>query len=91
MKITEFKTYQKEITLDVLCDVCAASCAKFSRDQKLLSVEISKLTAEWGYYSDSDGKSYSIDLCEDCFYDTLAHLKYRCTTDGKNLNSKEYY
>lgn len=85
MRITEFKTYQQEITTDVLCDICGASCAKFSRDKKLLSIETSKLTAEWGYYSDSDGKKYNIELCEHCFYDAIAYMKLRCKTSGKNL------
>lgn len=85
MKITENKTYTTEIVKDVLCDVCGNSCCLFAQD-KLISTEHATIKANWGYYSDSDGKKYDIDICEKCFYDVIAHLKVQNKTDGKALN-----
>lgn len=84
MKITEVKTYKQEVLTDIVCDSCGASCAKFSSSNKLLAIESAKLTAQWGYYSDSDGKQYEIELCENCFYDLIAYMKSKNFTDRLN-------
>ena len=92
MRIKETKTITTEVLVDVQCDVCGKSCKKADNhffNYRETEYEFATLDADWGYYSDSDGKSWRIDLCEDCFYDTLAHLKLRCTTDDKALNGKE--
>lgn len=85
MKITETKTYKKDIIKDVLCDVCGKSCCKFI-ENKLITTESASIIADWGYYSDSDGKKYNIEICENCFYDVIAHLKAQHKTDGRALN-----
>lgn len=89
MRIREEKTITSPTLVDIKCDVCGKSCKKADNrffDYRETQYEFATLDADWGYYSDSDGKSYNIDLCEDCFYDTLAHLKLRCKTDINNLN-----
>lgn len=94
MKIREDKLVHRYITSDIQCDVCGKSCKKTQNrffDYHETEYEFATLGADWGYYSDSDGKSYNIDLCEDCFYDTLAHLKLRCKTDGKALDPAYEY
>lgn len=93
MRIREEKTITAPTLVDINCDVCGKSCKTDNRffDYSETKYEFATLNADWGYYSDSDGKSYSVDLCENCFYDTLAHLKLRCSTDGKALNAKELY
>lgn len=85
MKITESRTYTTDIIKDVLCDVCGNSCCKFV-DNKLIATESATISADWGYYSDSDGKEYNIEICENCFYDVVAHLKAQNKTDGRALN-----
>lgn len=89
MKIREDKLVHRYITSDIKCDVCGKSCKKTENrffDYSETEYEFATIDADWGYYSDSDGKSYNIDLCENCFYDTLAHLKLRCKTDVSNLS-----
>lgn len=86
MKITETKTYKTEIIKDILCDVCGKSCCKFTKS-KLIATESATITADWGYYSDSDGKQYNIEICENCFYDVLTYLKTQSKTDGQTLNA----
>ena len=88
MRIREEKTITSPTLVDIKCDVCGKSCKTENNffDYSETEYEFATLDADWGYYSDSDGKSYNIDLCEDCFYDTLAHLKLRCKTDINNLN-----
>jgi hypothetical protein len=39
--------------------------------------EYATLYADWGYWSDSDGQSYELHLCEKCFYDVLGHIKVK--------------
>lgn len=60
----------------VICDICG-------KDTKR---EFAEFHAAWGYKSDSDGKSFSIDFCEHCFYDTIAWLKIK--SDNKSLDGK---
>lgn len=91
MRTKEDKLVHRHIIVNIQCDVCGKSCRKNTSDSYEYEYEYATLFVDWGYYSDSDGKSYNIELCEECFYDTLAHLKLRCKTDGQNLNPKEYY
>lgn len=55
--------------VDIQCDVCGKSCYKHG------TLESANLKASWGYYSSKDGTSYDIDLCEDCFDNTLHYIK----------------
>jgi hypothetical protein len=66
--------YKEAITkvLDyVVCDSCEKSCKPNMAEDS----EYSTLSANWGYWSDSDGQNYEIHLCEQCFYDVLGHIK----------------
>lgn len=56
---------------DILCDMCGGSC-KTPEDGYVNSANLS---ANWGYGSLQDGKSYNIDLCEKCFNKTIAALR----------------
>ena len=91
MRVREEKTITAQALTDIKCDVCGKSCKIENSffDYSETKYEFATLDADWGYYSDSDGKSWSIDICENCFYDTLAHLKLRCKTNGENLNPKD--
>lgn len=86
MKITETKTYKAEIIKDVLCDVCGKSCCKFTKN-KLIATESATIIADWGYYSDRDGKQYHIDICENCFCGVLAYLKSQNKTYKQTSNA----
>ncbi|WP_336758561.1 type II toxin-antitoxin system HicB family antitoxin [Aeromonas hydrophila] len=56
---------------DVICDICGGSTT--IKDD--YPPEFATLKAAWGYPSKHDGKSYELDFCEDCFFQTLANLK----------------
>lgn len=86
MIISEKKTYSYDSIKDILCDCCGESCKKTTHP-KIKEFEFATLNASWGYYSDSDGKVYRLELCEKCFYDVIAHLKAQCKSDGVGLNA----
>ena len=55
----------------IICDCCSKCC----KSNEMADNEYATLSAEWGYWSDSDGQNYEIHLCEHCFYDVLGHIK----------------
>ncbi len=70
------KVYAERLTKTVVgrvCDVCNESVMNKIGDHKY--EECGELKAQWGYGSKNDGKSYHIDLCENCFSLALAALR----------------
>ena len=63
MEIKQLK--QVEVVTDILCDVC----------NQATQLEFGTLSANWGYGSTHDGERYELQLCEKCFFYTLAPLK----------------
>ena len=63
MDIKEFRL--TEVISDVLCDICDQST----------KLEFATLSANWGYFSQSDGERYKLQLCEKCFFNVLDILK----------------
>jgi hypothetical protein len=63
-----YKTVEKKVKDRIYCDTCGQCCTEYSD-------EYGTLEAVWGYDSKHDGKRYSIDLCEDCFFETLNFIK----------------
>ena len=55
----------------IICDSCGENCKQKMSEYS----EYATLYADWGYWSDSDGQSYKLHLCEKCFYDVLGHIK----------------
>lgn len=53
------------------CDCCGKQCT----DDFYNEHEHGTLEAVFGYNSRSDGKKFQIELCEDCFYQTIQFLK----------------
>lgn len=69
------RTYTKKLkkVLDeILCDCCGESC---TITEPVVEHEYATIEATWGYFSDQDGKQFNIDLCENCFNDTLIFIK----------------
>lgn len=92
MRVNKTIQVQENTLVDLLCDVCGKSCRHdvcFKHPD--YGFEFATIKAKWGYFSDSDGKSYKIEICEDCFYDMLAYFKLRCKTDGKALDPAYEY
>lgn len=58
------------VTVDVLCDVCSKSTSPTGA-----SPQYGVLSAHWGYGSQHDGERYEVQLCEHCFFRTLAGLR----------------
>lgn len=56
---------------DVVCDVCGKHCTN------PIGIESATIEAVWGYGSHHDGYQFDIDLCEDCFFTIIDHLKQR--------------
>jgi hypothetical protein len=66
--------YKERITkvIDyIICDSCKKNCKSSIAEDS----EYATLRANWGYWSDSDGRNYELHLCEHCFYDVLGHIK----------------
>lgn len=64
MKI--FKQQSIQVIDRIICDICGN-----------ISTEYAEVKASWGYGSKNDGKRYDIDLCENCFYDTIGWMDGR--------------
>jgi hypothetical protein len=69
MKVKTLK--QVEVVTDVRCDVCGDSTVLVEG----YSPQFGLLKAAWGYGSQHDGEHYEVELCESCFFETLAHLR----------------
>jgi len=67
MKITEKKLVN--IISGVLCDSCSRNTLTEGTSQ------FATLQAHWGYGAQHDGEQYELDLCETCFFATLAFIK----------------
>jgi len=59
-----------EAITDVTCDVCGSSTRMAAG-----SYQYGTLQAHWGYGSDHDGQRFEVNLCEHCFFQTLAYVK----------------
>lgn len=55
---------------DIVCDVCGSNTRVPGYGQ-----QFGTLQALWGYGSEHDGERYRVDLCESCFFGTLAYLR----------------
>lgn len=68
------KTYKNKTVKahdKTFCDCCGKQCTDdFYNDHENATLE-----AVWGYNSRSDGKKFELELCEDCFYETIRFLK----------------
>jgi hypothetical protein len=75
MKITG--KIEVEAVTDVVCDVCQLS----TRVQNG-GLQFATLRANWGFGSKHDGELYELQLCEDCFFQTVAQIKQNRRTQG---------
>lgn len=62
-----------ETVVDRICDICNDSVMIEVNDHK--HEECGELQESWGYGSKEDGKTYHLDLCENCFKVALHALK----------------
>lgn len=68
----KYEIRPRQTVVDIVCDACGASCRT-----PLDDYECATLSATWGYHSSKDGQTDSLDLCENCFDDTIKYLKSR--------------
>lgn len=68
MKISE--KVEVETVTNVVCDVCQLSTRVENG-----GLQYATLHAHWGYGTKHDGKRYEFQLCERCFFQTVANLK----------------
>uniref|UniRef100_B1J7Z9 Uncharacterized protein n=1 Tax=Pseudomonas putida (strain W619) TaxID=390235 RepID=B1J7Z9_PSEPW len=55
---------------------CVHSCARFPTTRRAAGgYQYGTLQAHWGYGSEHDGQRFEVNLCEHCFFQTLAYLK----------------
>jgi hypothetical protein len=67
------KTYKKQyrkIEDKVYCDRCKTCCTN-----DIFGSEYATLEALWGYGSKHDGEKYELQMCENCFFETLQWIK----------------
>lgn len=69
------KTYKKKLQKvvdEVYCDACGENC---TIEEPCKEYEFATIEANWGYFSNQDGSYYNIDICENCFNETIKFLK----------------
>lgn len=79
MKTTKTKTVK--VTDKIYCDGCGECCSK------QCDHEYAELSATWGYDSNQDGTQYDIQICENCFNETIEFLKKK---RQRNLGCFDY-
>ena len=67
-----FKNKTVKVLDKIYCDVCGLCCTDDN-----FGDEYATLEASWGYNSLKDGTKYDIQLCEQCFDETLQFIKNR--------------
>jgi len=65
-----YKEVKRKVEDKVYCDLCGQSC---TLDQ--FGSEYATLEAIWGYGSKKDGEKFDIQICENCFNETLNWMK----------------
>lgn len=55
---------------DIHCAVCASNTRMVG-----YGCQFGSLSARWGYGAAHDGEHYRLELCESCFFQTLAYLR----------------
>ena len=75
------KKCEVKVIDSIICDACGENCKAKMADVD--DYEYATLSADWGYWSDSDGQSYRVHLCEECFYDILGHVKTKRLRSAK--------
>ena len=68
---------------EIRCNMCGRKIKKKKKHDKEDYVLIQK---EWGYFSDKDGKKYTLRMCENC-YDKLVAA---CVIPPEIENVTEY-
>lgn len=86
-----YKLVEKKVTDKTFCDVCGKNCT-----DDMGNHENATLEATWGYSSHSDGLQFTIHICENCFYDTVAFLRnkrslYRPVIPNDPFEGKSYF
>lgn len=88
-----------EKTIKTIHDVHCDSCGKSTTNYKQVGPDFATLESCWGYGSINDGRKYSIDLCETCFFEVLNFIKdkrkkilgpFNYPYDNDPLNGTEY-
>jgi len=65
------KMVESDVLIDVLCDICGASCKKSEPE----GYEYSNWYVSWGYGSKKDGTRWDVDFCEECSDKLKEHIK----------------
>ncbi|WP_095194385.1 hypothetical protein [Pseudomonas sp. Irchel 3A7] len=73
---------EADAVTDVVCDVCQCSTRVHAG-----GLQFGTLHAHWGYGTTHDGERYELQLCEACFFGTLAYIKQERRT--QNLFSED--
>lgn len=61
---------ESETLTNIICDVCRRSVRVQNGEY-----QYGTLQANWGCGASHQGERYELQLCEECFFQTLVHLK----------------
>jgi len=93
------KTFKEKIIKvveDINCDACGKSTTNYTD----VGPDYATLESCWGYGSKNDGIKYSIELCENCFFEVIGFIKdkrrnvlgtFNYPYDNDPLNGVEYF
>ena len=73
------KTYKqvvRKVEDIVYCDICGKTCTNDNYGSEYASLE-----AIWTYGSKHDGERFDIQLCENCFFETIHWMKNKRLTN----------
>ncbi len=79
MNITETQKVERDVVVDVICNMCEKSCTLG------YGQEYTSCLGDWGYGSRRDGLMDHWHLCQDCTEDIVAKLKIPPTTNDNFL------
>lgn len=65
-----YKIIQRTVEDKVFCDICNKICTNDTYGSEYATLE-----ANWGYASNSDGEKFDIQLCENCFGETIGWIR----------------
>jgi len=74
MKILKERTVSTKVIDLVVCNFCGEFISKNEHEYLNDYVSISK---EWGYFSNYDGQTHCIDICQKCYEKLLSQMKHK--------------
>lgn len=84
----KYKKVLKDEMSDLICDICHQSCFSCGEEspwRNVTNAEYATLEANWGYFSNKDGESFSCEMCESCFDKVVKFIDFLKLHSGNKI------